>query len=151
MSVFAPLQGIYLAVFLYQQSAVTEKFARLHRVVAEAFIPNPHGYDQVNHINGDKSDNRAQNLEWCNAQQNMDHSIRTGLRDIYGDRNPSAKLTWDQVEMIRNEYVKGSKEYSTKALGRKYGVTDVMIGKIIRNECWVRRGFDPERSIHREA
>ena len=52
----------------------------LHRLVALHFIPNPYNYDQVNHIDGDKLNNNASNLEWCSAEQNVQHSLRTGLR-----------------------------------------------------------------------
>ncbi len=46
---------------------------QIHRLVAETFIPNPNGYKEVNHKNGDKTDNRVENLEWCNRQMNVDH------------------------------------------------------------------------------
>ena len=46
----------------------------IHRIVAEAFLPNPNGYNSINHINENKLDNRACNLEWCTPQQNSMHS-----------------------------------------------------------------------------
>lgn len=51
----------------------------VHRMVAETWIPNPNNYRDVNHINGDKSDNRVENLEWVTHSQNICHAYRTGL------------------------------------------------------------------------
>lgn len=49
------------------------KNCRLHRLVAMAFVPNPHGYKEINHIDGDKANNHADNLEWSTRSQNMRH------------------------------------------------------------------------------
>jgi HNH endonuclease/NUMOD4 motif-containing protein len=49
----------------------------VHRMVCEAFLPNPNGYKYVNHMNGDRADNRVENLEWCTQSHNLKHSYRS--------------------------------------------------------------------------
>lgn len=56
------------------------KGASIHRLVAKAFIPNPENKKTVNHKNGNKLDNRVQNLEWATQSENNLHCIRAGIR-----------------------------------------------------------------------
>ena len=58
---------------------IGEKRFYIHRLVAIAFISNPHNYPQINHKNGNKKDNRVENLEWCTQKQNNQHAWRIGL------------------------------------------------------------------------
>ena len=57
----------------------------VHRLVASAFVSNPNGLAEVNHIDGDKLNNSAENLEWVTHSQNMKHSIEVGLYDPVGN------------------------------------------------------------------
>lgn len=74
----------YLLVDLYHQGVC--KSLTVHRLVATAFVPNPSGKEQVNHINGNKADNRAENLEWATQSENQLHRYRI-LKKI--------KTTWN--------------------------------------------------------
>lgn len=56
----------------------------VHRIVAETWIDNPNHYKEVNHINGNKNDNRVVNLEWTTRSQNIRHAYRTGLLKVKG-------------------------------------------------------------------
>jgi hypothetical protein len=68
------------------------KYFMIHRLIAQAFIPNPNNYPFINHINGIKNDNRLENLEWCTHSQNMLHAFKTGLQiQKKGDDNKRSK------------------------------------------------------------
>lgn len=64
---------------LYKTVSINGKTKYMHRLVAEAFIPNPNNLPVVNHINGNKLDNRAENLEWTTYSGNIQHALHSGL------------------------------------------------------------------------
>lgn len=112
------------------------RLVRINRLVADAFVPNPKNLPQVNHIDGNKKNNSANNLEWCTQSDNIQHSIKTGLRKCTGEDNPSAKLSKNDVAEIRALYKRGDKNNGTVGLGKRYGVSNVMIGNIVRGKNW---------------
>lgn len=69
-------KGYFAVSLFFQGKALTKK---VHRLVADAFIPNPHGLATVNHKNGDKSQNADTNLEWSSLPENIRHAYRTGV------------------------------------------------------------------------
>ena len=74
----------------------------VHRLVAQAYLPNPDNLPQVNHIDGNKDNNDVSNLEWCTALHNNAHALQTGLREgKKGETNSQAKISESQaVEII---------------------------------------------------
>lgn len=103
------------------------KTCTIHRLVAAAFIPNPDGKPQVNHINGIKSDNRVENLEWATASENQRHAYAIGLKSTpQGEEHPEAKLTNEQAVYIREN----PDGLSTVELAQVFGICHRTVSRI---------------------
>lgn len=130
---FRPHRQGYLLVALYK-NAIREDIM-VHRLVAEAFIPNKQNKKEVNHINGNKSDNNANNLEWVSPSENVRHSFKFGQRKpARGEKGGSSKLKEYEVLEIRKKYNTGN--FSHKELAKEYNCCKTNIGYIIRNKYW---------------
>ena len=110
---------------------------RVHTLVARAFIPNPNGFETVNHKDGDKTNNNVDNLEWADRHYQMRHAYKHGLKKpVAGTMNGNAKVSADDVRYIRTHYKRNSKEFGTVALGRRFGLTNVAVGRIVRGVAY---------------
>ena len=106
-----------------------------HRIIAEAFIPNPDNKPFVNHLNGIKIDNRLENLEWCTRSENAIHSFTIGLQDNKGENHPKHKLTNNQVLSIRLRYSIGESSWKIfKSFNGSQSYTNIK--NIIAKRTW---------------
>ena len=113
----------------------------IHRLVADAFIPNPENKPQVNHINCDKKDNRVENLEWVTDEENRKHKLENNL-------NVTAQGTKHVKSKINEEIAKDiflSKE-TDKYLSEKYDISKSLVNGIRtgRNWGWYTKNLDKE-------
>lgn len=112
---------------------------RVHRLVANAFIPNPENKNTVNHIDGDKTNNKVDNLEWVNRSEQLLHAYSLGLKKpVHTNR----KLTISDVEEIRKTFKKNDRYYGASALAKKFGVTHKVILGVVNNETYKEVNFD---------
>ena len=89
-------------IHTYQDSISESYTAKVHRLVAETFIPNPENKPQVNHKDGDKSNNHVSNLEWVTCQENIDHAIKNDMRSVppQGENHPWTKRSAETINTV---------------------------------------------------
>jgi len=110
--------GIFGYFYLILSINANKKHHKVHRLVAQAFIPNPDNKPTVNHINGIKTDNRAENLEWNTMKENNFHAYSNGLKNgitvlctntgIYYNSVRSAAIAYNINESTLRNYLKNS-------------------------------------------
>lgn len=121
-------------LFFHSSFKSVSKRINVHQAVARAFISNPNNYKEINHIDGNKLNNRIENLEWCSRSHNVKESFRLKLRTHEGEKNPKRKLTQREVREIRS--FKGKKIYTYQQLADKYGVKEPTINTILSGLSW---------------
>lgn len=105
----------------------------VHRLVAEAFIPNPENKPEVNHIDGNKLNNNVSNLEWVTRKENMLHAHSLGLRDNNGEGNPRDILSEEEVLAVYNDLLDGARVCD---LADRYNVSRPTISDIKAKRNW---------------
>ena len=96
----------------------------VHRMVAETWLDNPDHCEQVNHINGNKSDNRVENLEWVTPGENLRHAYRTGLK------KPSGGLKATPIRIVETDEVFESVSECARRIGASHGhISNCLAGR----------------------
>ena len=133
-------RGKYLRITLSQGSKLIHKL--VHRLVAEAFIPNddPEHKTEVNHKNGKKNDNYVGNLEWMTPEENRQHASDNNLLDPpihihYGCDAPNASMTSWKAEQLRKDYAKHN--VSTSELEKKYNVSRTTLLNCVKGRSYI--------------
>lgn len=109
------------------------KLESIHRLVGELFIPNTDNKKEINHIDGDKTNNKVDNLEWVSPNENIQHKIHQLGKEHRGSKNGMAKLTLEQAEKIKLLYQAG---YSQNKLGEMFGISQGKISNVVNGKSY---------------
>lgn len=121
----------YYKICLSKNSKVIT--VNVHRIISQAFIPNPENKSQVNHKDGNKLNNNVENLEWVTSKENTQHAHNIGLINTSkGEDRNFSKLTEKQVLEIR----KIGKLKTQIELSRIYNVNQSLISYVLNNKIW---------------
>jgi len=108
-------------------------FKKIHRLVAEAFIDNPEKKKCVNHINGIKTDNRAENLEWATHRENTLHAVENKLmRPPKGESHPYSILKNEDVLKIREL----RKTLKNTEISKIYNISTRTVRNVVNYKSW---------------
>lgn len=114
----------------YYRVSIGGRLQFVHRLVATKYVPNPNNLPQVNHKDGNKLNNCADNLEWVTNQQNRDHAVEEKLHTM-GENCSWSKLTQEQVSFIRKHT-----ELTSLELSKIFNVAASTIRAIRQNRSW---------------
>lgn len=108
---------------------------KVHRMLAETFIPNPESKPQVNHINSDREDNWVGNLEWVTEEENNIHARDSGRTSV-GESSDWSKISEEDVIFIRTHFIPRDSMYSGIMLAKMFDLKPASISCIVHRKCW---------------
>ena len=137
----------------YLTVVIRRKTHMLHRLIAQAFLPNLENKAMVNHLDGNKQNNHVSNLEWCTVQENNQHARETGLHKQAKGYTPNyqsadtkqkslanlkdkSKLSPEDVRYVRKVFVPRSKDFSATALAKQFGTSVAAMCKIVSGKSY---------------
>ena len=137
----------------YLTVVIRRKTYMVHRLVAQAFLPNLEGKPVVNHIDGNKLNNTLENLEWCTVRENNQHARETGLHKQAKGYTPKyrsastkqkslanlkdkSKLSPEEVRYVRSVFTPRSREFSATALAKQFWTSVAAMCKIVKRETY---------------
>ncbi len=129
----------YVSVILCKNKYHKNVF--IHRLVAECFVPNPQNKPCVNHIDGNKANPCATNLEWCTQKENISHAIKTGLLNPRKPKRTNSKKLYNPIYQfdIDGNFIK--KWNSCGDICDYYGIKDSHIYDCISGKCHSAYGY----------
>jgi len=117
----------YLSLCFRVENKISKQY--VHRVVAKNFLEKPDYANCVNHIDGNKQNNKLSNLEWVNHVENHAHAVRIGLINNKGENSSTAKFTNKEANLIRIFYE--TRRFSRKEIASLLGVSETCIAQIV--------------------
>ncbi|WP_054908742.1 NUMOD4 domain-containing protein [Pseudomonas sp. NBRC 111135] len=122
----------YLSAHLYCEGRMTKRY--VHRLVADAFLPNPLDLPEVNHLDGDKQNNSLANLAWSSRSENCRHALESDLyQTARGERAGNSKLSESDVREIRSLAASGMFH---REIADQYRIGRKAVTKIVNRQRW---------------
>lgn len=130
---YCTINYFYLFCVLLDNKKPIKK--KIHRLVALAFLENPHEYECVLHLDNDTTNNKLENLMWGSKKMNAEQKVRDGRHvPMKGELHGLSKLTDKDVIEIKNKYI--PRKYTLNKLAKEYNVSFSLIHKIVSNKSW---------------
>lgn len=132
----------YPSVSLFKNKK--QKTYNVHRLVAEAFIPNPDNKKEIDHINTDRTDNRVENLRWCTSSENMNNPLTktknsNSHKDMWKKDSHREKICKKVLMILNGEVI--NTFYGTGEASRQTGINNSHIASVCRGKRKTAGGY----------